>query len=164
MTDTNIDPATGEGEGQDDPFAGLESQATALEGAAQTATDERVQEQAASTIAATADELVEALKLVRAMGAAPMAWWDQYHIVWSDKALDGIAQAAAAVMQRHGWTMSDAWAKLGPYIALIAATAPPSLVTWQAVKNRQAQLAHQQRQQPARTAVVPTAETVQAAP
>lgn len=159
MTDTHTEVA----DNGDDAFAGLESQATALEGAAQIATDERVQEQAASTIAATAAELVEALKLVRAMGAAPMAWWDQFYVVWSDRALDGIAQAAAAVMQRHGWTMSDAWAKLGPYIALIAATAPPSLVTWQAIKQHQAQQAQQQRQQPARPAVVSTAEVMQGA-
>lgn len=164
MTDTHTDPATDDGEGQGDPFAGLEDQAAALEGAGQTEAAARAASAAADTIAATASELVEALKLVRAMGAPTMAWWPQFYEVWSDKALDSIAQAAAAVMQRHGWTMAEAWAKLGPYIALVAATVPPSLVTWQAVKQRQAQLAHQQRQQPARPAVVPTADTVQAAP
>lgn len=137
----------------DDGLGDLAEQAQAFEGAGQTEAAARAASAAADTVAATAAELCEALKVVRAMGAAPMAWWDQYMVVWSDKAMEAIAEAAAVVMQRHGWTMADAWSKLGPYIALIAATVPPSLVTWQAVKQRQAQIAAAQRR-PA-PAVVP---------
>lgn len=52
----------------------------------------------------------------------------------------GIAEGGAAVMERHGWTLDEAWGKFGPYIALLGATLPPSLVTWQAVQNRRQQL------------------------
>jgi hypothetical protein len=160
MTDTHTD-VPGDGA---DPFAGLESQATALEGAAEADRSEREQSQAAETIASTAGELAEALKLVRSLGAPMMAWWEKYEATWSDAAIDAIAQAGAAVMQKHGWTMGQAWAHLGPYIALLAATAPPALVTWQAVKQRQAQLAYEARQQQGRPHIAPVAETVQAAP
>jgi hypothetical protein len=147
MTQDTTDTTDDGPEGQGDPFAGMEAQATALEGAGQAQASAQAQAAAADTIKATADELADALKIVRSMGAPMMAWWPQFDTVWSDAALDGIATAGAAVMHKHGWTMSEAWSKLGPYIALVAATVPPSLVTWQAVKQRQAQLAYEQRRQ-----------------
>jgi hypothetical protein len=164
MIDTNTNPASDGAEGQDDPFAGLESQATALEGAAQIERDEREEKQAASTVATLSTELLAALTMARDMAEPTMTWWPEFHSTWSDAALAKIAGSAAVVMQMHGWDMGTAWVKLGPYIALIGAVGMPSFVTWQAVKERQAQLAYERRQQPARPAVMPAAETVQAAP
>jgi hypothetical protein len=39
-------------------------------------------------------------------------------------------------MDKHGWTMGEMLTAYGPYIALIGATLPPSLVTYQAIKAR----------------------------
>ncbi|MDN3923339.1 hypothetical protein, partial [Roseateles violae] len=61
--------------------------------------------------------------------------------------------AGAAVMHKHGWTMGELMSSWGPYIALVGAVVPPSLVTYQAIKQRQAdeqaaarQLAQRQRE------------------
>ncbi len=120
----------------------LEAQAQALEGAA--APTANVPQVAASDPAA---ELFSALQLVRMMAAPMMRWWADYLTVWSDDALRGIAQAGAQVMERHGWTMGEAWNRFGPYVALIGAALPPSLLTWQAIKLRQLEVAAHERAQ-----------------
>jgi hypothetical protein len=146
--------------GSDTSLDGLLSEATMLEGAGQVKSDQAAQAAAVDTITATAAELNDALQLARALAAPTMSWWPQFGEVWSDKALSAIAMAGAQVMQRHGWTMAETWAKLGPYIALVGALAPPSLVTWQAVKQHQAQARalELQRQRQGGQAVMPASQ------
>lgn len=117
-------------------FASLLNEASALEqvGVAQQA--DRQAEQQAAAIMSAAEELFGALQMVRMMAAPMMGWWPQFGEVWGDPTLRGIADGGAAVMERHGWTLGDAWGQFGPYIALIGAVLPPSLVTWQAVQQR----------------------------
>lgn len=82
----------------------------------------------------TAGELRQALDLARALAAPSFAWWPDFERVWSDAALDRIAQAGAAVMELHGWTVGDMLGRWGPYLALVGATAPPALATWAAIR------------------------------
>ncbi len=88
----------------------------------------------------TAAELREALGLVRVMATPVFSDWPAYgQEVWSDGQLRAIADAGGAIMDRHGLTMGEFWESWGPYIALIGATAGPSLATWQHLKIRKAQ-------------------------
>lgn len=84
----------------------------------------------------TAAEVLQALELARSMAAPTFGWWREFERVWSDAALRRIAEAGAAVMERHGWTVGDLLGAWGPYIALIAAAAPPSIATYAAIKGR----------------------------
>lgn len=86
-----------------------------------------------------ADELFGALLMARLVVAPMFVWWDEFEAVWTDKALQGIADGGAQVMERHGWTMDGAWTQFGPYIALAGATLPPALVTYRAIQARKAQ-------------------------
>lgn len=126
-------------------LADLEAQAAALEGAgqaqqqrAQQAQAEQQQQQAQATIESMATELRQALGMLRMMAAPAFAWWPHFGECWSDRQLDAIAQAGAAVMERHGLTMGDLFAQWGPYIALVTATAPPALATYAAIRQRNA--------------------------
>ena len=103
-----------------------------------------------------AEELFGALQMVRMMAAPLMDWWPAFGDVWSDAALRGISAGGAAVMQRHGWTLGDAWGQFGPYIALVGAVLPPSLVTWQAIQQRR----EEARRPPARRVQPEEAEGV----
>lgn len=124
-------------------LADLELQAQALEGAgqaqqerAQQAQAEQQQSQEQAAVELIAGELRQALGMLRMMAAPAFEWWQQFGKCWSDRQLDAIAQAGAAVMQRHGLTMGDLSAQWGPYIALAMATAPPALATYAAIRNR----------------------------
>lgn len=141
MSEPNTTPTAPEGE----DLADLELQATALEGAgqaqqqrAQQAQAEQQQQQEQATIESMAGELRQALAMIRLMAEPAFAWWTQYRECWSDRQLDAIAKAGAAVMQRHGLTMGELFAQWGPYIALATATAPPALATYAAIKHRKA--------------------------
>lgn len=96
-------------------------------------------QQQAQTVATAAQELFGALQMLRMMAAPMMGWWRDFGTVWSDQTLQGIAEGGAQVMERHGWTLGDAWGQFGPYIALIGAALPPSLVTWQAIQQHRAE-------------------------
>lgn len=126
-------------------LSAVEALAGTLEGAA----DEQAQAQAQADEQATAQSeaaaLLGALKLARVMVGPMFRWWPDFESVWSDQTLDGISEGAAAVMARHGWTVAGAMGELGPYIALIGATAPPAFVTYQAIQHRKAQLRHMQQ-------------------
>jgi hypothetical protein len=115
-------------------FAGLAAQADMIEGAAAPPPAGEAEADPADT----AQELFEALAMLRDMAAPTVAWWREYRTVWSDRALRAIAESGAVVMQRHGLTLGEVWTHLGPYIALVAAALPPSLATWQAIRNRDA--------------------------
>jgi hypothetical protein len=88
-----------------------------------------------------ADELHSTLVMVRSMLGPMMAWWPEFDRVWSESTLRSIAQAGAMVMERQGLTMGQLLGQWGPYLALIGATAPPAVVTYQAVKQRQREAA-----------------------
>jgi hypothetical protein len=127
-------------------LADLELQAAALEGAGQAQQQQRAQQQQEqqqqqdqATIENMAGELRQALGMLRLMAAPAFAWWPHFGECWSDRQLDAIAQAGAAVMQRQGLTMGDLFAQWGPYIALVTATAPPAIATYAAIKHRKAQ-------------------------
>lgn len=128
-TDSSQDDAPGDFA----DLADLEREAGAIEGvAAERAAPPPIPD-------TTAAELLGALEMARLMISPGMAWWPAYGEVWNDRTLRGIADSGADVMQRHGWSMGDLLSQWGPYIGLIGATLPPSLVTWQAVKDRREQ-------------------------
>lgn len=98
----------------------------------------------------TAGELREALGLARLMIKPAFLDWPEYgREVWNDAQLQAIADAGGVIMDRHGLTMGEFWQSWGPYIALIGATAGPSLATWQHLKIRkeQAERARRGREQ-----------------
>lgn len=129
---------------------GLLMEAQALEqSAAPPDVSEQQAAQQAAAVASAAEELLGALQMLRMMAAPMMSWWAEFGTVWSDQTLRGIADGGAAVMERHGWTLGQAWGQFGPYIALIGAALPPSLVTWQAIQQRRAE-ARRPRQAPPR--------------
>ena len=122
----------------------LEREAQALEGAADMAA--RPAPPAATT---TAAELGEALSLIRALARPAFMDWPAYGVeAWTDKQLAAISSAGGAIMDRHGWTMGELFAQWGPYIALIGATAPPALLTWQHLRTRKAIAEARARQRP----------------
>jgi hypothetical protein len=86
-------------------------------------------------------ELFEALDLARVAVEPMFDWWPAYRPTWSDHALHRIADAGAAVMQRHGWTMGGLLNEYAPYIALALATAPPALTTYRAIEQHRRELA-----------------------
>ena len=49
--------------------------------------------------------------------------------VWNDGVLEQTAKAGAAVLERHGITMGQVMGQFGPYIMLVAAVAPPVMMT-----------------------------------
>lgn len=85
----------------------------------------------------TADELLGVLTMARLMVAPMFAWWQEFGGVWNDATIKAIADGGGAVMDRHGWSVGEVLGQWGPYIALIGAVAPPSFVTYQAIKARE---------------------------
>lgn len=119
----------------------LELQAASLEQGAAAPGQAQAEQLAGDAIASASADLLAALTMLRMMVAPGMGWWDQFGQVWGDGTLKGIADAGAAVMHRHGWTTGELLQQWGPYIALVGATLPPSLVTYQAVKLRRVEAA-----------------------
>ena len=120
----------------------LEREATALEteAAPKPAPGEHGTPEHAAEVMNTATELAGALTMARAMLSPVMAWWPHYSAAWSDATIKQISQAGAEVMDRHGWTMGEAWSKYGPYVALAGALLPPCVVTYQAVQHHRTQV------------------------
>jgi heme exporter protein D len=69
--------------------------------------------------------------------------------VWSDQTLQAIAESGGAIMDMHGWNMAELFGRWGPYIALVAATAPPAMVTMVHLKKKRAYLAEMARRRAA---------------
>lgn len=126
-------------------FAALDAQAVELDGAAAPAAADPAAAQATATD--NAAELLGALEMARLMASPAFAWWPDFAHVWSDKTLQGIAQGGGAVMAKHGWTMGAMFEQYGPYIALVGATLPPCLVTFQAIQQRKQEGARRERTQ-----------------
>lgn len=122
----------------------LIAEAEGIEGAQEQAQAERQAEAQAGQLEASTQALREALGMARMIAAPAMSWWQDYAACWSDKQLDAISAAGAAVMLRHGVTMGELFEQYGPYIALLGATVPPGLATYAAVKARRAELARPQ--------------------
>ena len=56
-------------------------------------------------------------------------------LVWSDDVLSSASAAGAAVLDLHGISMGQTLGRYGPYIALIAALAPPTLATLNVIRE-----------------------------
>lgn len=93
----------------------------------------------------TAAELLQVLELVRGMARPLFADWPDFGQAWGDQTLQAMASHGGAIMDRHGWTMGEAMSQWGPYIGLLAATAPPALATMAHLKHRKAQAEAQRR-------------------
>lgn len=86
-------------------------------------------------------DLFDVLKMAQAM-VQPGVYWltpERFAQLWGDHTLRGIAAPGAEIMRRQGWTVAGLMGKWGPYLALAAAVAPPTLATVQAYKLHQAQ-------------------------
>lgn len=108
--------------------------------------EQREQQQAqqeADVLDSVAAELMAAATMIRAMWlplieassprkAAALA------MVWNDGTLRNAAGAGAQVMQLHGITLGSVLGKFGPYVALVAALAPPVIQTAQIMRVQEA--------------------------
>lgn len=154
LNELNQEPEAGAAPAGMDALDVLAHQAEALEGSTTGPQEEAQAAQELAEVTTAAAELLAALEMLRLMAAPLMDWWPLFEKVWSDRQLQAISTAGAAVMQRQGWTMGELMAQWGPYIALVGAVLPPSLVTYQAVKQRQEE-AQKPQQRPAAPAPAP---------
>lgn len=86
-------------------------------------------------------DLFDVLKMAQAM-VQPGVYWltpERFAQLWGDHTLRGMAGPGAEIMRRQGWTVAGLMGKWGPYLALAAAVAPPTLATVQAYKLHQLQ-------------------------
>jgi hypothetical protein len=132
-------------------LAELSAGAAALDGAGQAvvqAQDMAKASEEAATAEGLAPELLDVLKLARAMAVPLFVWWVDFERVWSDAVLEGIAQNGAVIMVRQGWDMGQLMTKWGPYIGLLGITAPAAFATYKAVKAHKAgeHVGHEQTQ------------------
>lgn len=140
-----LDNPTPAGQADDEPQGGADlshliSEAEGIEGAQEQAQAQQQAKAEAGQLEASTQAIREALGMARMIAKPALAWWADYEECWSDKQLDAISAAGAAVMLRHGLTVGELFAKYGPYIALLGATVPPGLATYSAIKTRKAEL------------------------
>jgi len=80
-------------------------------------------------------ELLVTLQAIRAMAFPMLAMvTDEQRMhalgqVWNDGVLAQSAAAGAAVMEKHGWSMGSVMGQYGCYVMLVAALAPPVVMT-----------------------------------
>lgn len=88
-------------------------------------------------LASEAEELAEALKLLRAAAIpfAPEHVQDPLGQVWSDRQLVEIGKAIVAVCRMHGLTIGQLFDGYGPYIQLVMALGMPALATLKLLKT-----------------------------
>ncbi|MDN3544654.1 hypothetical protein QWZ02_09360 [Kinneretia asaccharophila] len=127
----------------------LIDEADALEGTQAAAAAEKAAAAVADLTAANRQALRDALGMARMIAAPAMAFWPDFGTCWSDRQLDAISDAGAAVMARHDLTFGELAAQYGPYIALAGATLPPGLATYAAIKARRAELSRPAPRPPA---------------
>lgn len=114
----------------------LEAQAQAMEQDAARAAEQPTPQEVEQAANAR-DDLLDTLKILRSMGG-PLCHWmtaEKFAATWNDQRLKDIAEAGAAIMERHGWTVSALMGTYAPYIALIAAMGAPTLETVRAYKE-----------------------------
>lgn len=131
VTDVTPKPAGTGGESLADLAREADMLDAAPEAAAQAGQIAETQQLTASNEA----ELLVTLQAIRAM-AFPMlamvtdqARMDALGQVWNDGVLGASAAAGAAVMEKHGWTMGSVMGQYGCYVMLVAALAPPIVMT-----------------------------------
>lgn len=130
---TRIDKSTPPGApGADDQggdFATLDAISQAGEGLDGPGPAEQKQEQ--QVLASEAEELAEALKLLRAAALpfAPEHVQEPLLQVWNDKQLMEIGKAMVAVARKHGMTIGQLFEGYGVYIQLAMALGMPALAT-----------------------------------
>lgn len=139
-TDETTDDGAQAPEGAGPDLSHLIAEAEGIEGQQEAAQAAQQQAAEAGQLESSTQALREALGMARMIAKPALAWWEDYEACWSDKQLDAISAAGAAVMLRHGVTMGELFEQYGPYIALLGATVPPGLATYSAVKARKAEL------------------------
>lgn len=125
----------------------VEAMAEAVEGetveAIETAQNQQANRQAeaqAAGAAQNAAELQGALMMAKMMVKPMFHWWPDFDKVWSDEQIGAISESGGVIFERHGWSVGGILSQYGPYIGLIAATAPPCVATYGAIKaHKQAQ-------------------------
>lgn len=95
------------------------------------AVQQAAEQQAAAFVASAAAELCGALQMARGMllPLLPDHKGQRLAVVWNDQVLQQSAQAGAAIMQMHGWTLGGVMGKYGPYVMLVAVLAGPVIET-----------------------------------
>ena len=119
----------------------LIAEAEGIEGAQEAKQAEQAAQAQAGQLEQNQAALREALGMGRMIAAPAFAWWADFGSCWSDRQLDSIAAAGAAIMVRHGVTMGELFEQYGPYLMLLGATVPPGLATYTAIKARKAEAA-----------------------
>lgn len=94
-----------------------------------------------------AENIQGALAMAKLMLGPVFAWWPEFDQVWSDGQIQGISGAAGLVCDKHGWNFGEAIGQYGPYLALVAATAPPVIATVSAVKAAKRAAAEAERRE-----------------
>jgi len=113
----------------------LAAEATLLDTSPAAAVQAAADAQAAQVVASNEAELFATLQAVRTMVFPLLSMvvdadrMGQLANVWNDGVLQSTAGAGAAVLERHGITMGQVMGRFGPYIMLVAAVAPPVLMT-----------------------------------
>ncbi len=103
-------------------------------------------------LASEAEELTEALKLLRAAALpfAPDHVQDPLGQVWNDKQLLAIGKALVGIARMHGMSIGQLFEGYGPYIELLMALGMPALATLKLLKTPPppppAQVVHGQQQ------------------
>lgn len=131
-------------QGQDSGLDGLskvEAMAASVEAESigqTTAAVQRQEEQQAAIVASAAAqnaaELMGALSMAKMMVKPMFHWWPDFEKVWSDEQIGAISESGGVIFERHGWSVGGILSEYGPYIGLIAATAPPCVATYGAIK------------------------------
>ena len=118
--------------------ASIEGETTARIEAASNAHETRQAEISASAAAQNAAELQGALTMAKLMVKPLFSWWPDFERVWSDDQISQISEHGGVIFERHGWSVGGVLSEWGPYIGLIAATAPPAVATYGAIKAHKA--------------------------
>ncbi|MES2249220.1 MAG: hypothetical protein V4645_18210 [Pseudomonadota bacterium] len=91
--------------------------------------------ESAQVVANNESELLVTLQAIRAMAFPMLAMVvDEGRMsalgqVWNDGVLGASAAAGAAVLEKHGWSMGSLMGDYGCYVMLVAALAPPVVMT-----------------------------------
>lgn len=134
VSDENNTPAEPAGTGAES-LGDLAREADMLDAAPALAAQAGQAAAVAEVIQSNEAELYGTLQAVRAMVfpllsmAVEPARMAMLANVWNDGVLQSTASAGAAVLERHGITMGQVMGQFGPYVMLVAAVAPPVLMT-----------------------------------
>lgn len=116
-------------------LADLAREADMLDAAPAAAAQAGAVAEAQAATAGNESELLVTLQAIRAMAFPMLAMvTDAQRMgalgqVWNDDVLAQSAAAGAAVMEKHGWTMGSVMGQYGCYVMLVAALAPPIVMT-----------------------------------